>query len=411
MLRLLTMNLLAASFVVATPCAHADELSNRYGQTTFVANNARYQPTVAVEPAMKNAWGIAIRPEGAGGHFWVTAGNTSYQYVGDLHRSTDAAMRKLHATDVKYVALPVGGADHAATSVVFSGSAEQFVITQPIVGHETITAPAKFLFASDGGIISAWTERKNADGSFLRSTKAIPVIDQSRMGAQFFGLTVSADYSRLYAADFGRMPGIKLFDGAFNTIPFAFDMPFDENHNGIVDAGEYAPFNIQALSTPQGEHRIFVTYAKTQSCSKKALRAGTCKKGAIDAGEEDTSQPGYGRLAEFTEDGELVAVWKDTNQLSAPWGITYAPDNFGSLSGHLLVANFGSGTIAAFDAETRTFVDVVRDDRDRPIVIDKIWGLLFGNGESLGDRNALYFTAGPNDEHDGRFGSLRTAGE
>jgi hypothetical protein len=40
-------------------------------------------------------------------------------------------------------------------------------------------------------------------------------------------------------------------------------------------------------------------------------------------------------------------------------------------------------------------------------VIDKIWGILFGNGESLGDTNALYFAAGPKDETDGVFGSLR----
>ena len=41
-----------------------------------------------------------------------------------------------------------------------------------------------------------------------------------------------------------------------------------------------------------------------------------------------------------------------------------------------------------------------------PVKIDKVWGLLFGNGESLGDKNALYFAAGPDDEKDGIFGSL-----
>ena len=33
-------------------------------------------------------------------------------------------------------------------------------------------------------------------------------------------------------------------------------------------------------------------------------------------------------------------------------------------------------------------------------------GLTFGNGVSLGDANALYFTAGPNNEEDGLFGRL-----
>jgi hypothetical protein len=32
---------------------------------------------------------------------------------------------------------------------------------------------------------------------------------------------------------------------------------------------------------------------------------------------------------------------------------------------------------------------------------------MFGNGESLGDADSLYFTAGPDDEKDGLFGKLR----
>ena len=38
-----------------------------------------------------------------------------------------------------------------------------------------------------------------------------------------------------------------------------------------------------------------------------------------------------------------------------------------------------------------------------------ICGLQFGNGASLGDANALYFAAGPEDEKDGLFGVLRLA--
>ncbi len=39
---------------------------------------------------------------------------------------------------------------------------------------------------------------------------------------------------------------------------------------------------------------------------------------------------------------------------------------------------------------------------------DGIRGLAFGNGDSLGDANALYFTAGPNSEDDGLFRRLKT---
>ena len=382
--------------------------SNRYLQTNLVANKSAYKATFETDSKFINAWGIAIRPAGAGGHFWVTAKDISYEYVGDVKNSADEKLRTFHADELKYVKLPVGGDDNFATGTVFSGSKEHFIITQEVKDSAPITAPAKFLFASDGGIISAWTERKKEDGTFDRSLEAITVIDESKSGAQFFGIAISANYDRLYAADFGATPAVKVYDGNFQPSDVTFDMPFDDNKNGKVDAGEYAPFNVQALPVNGASH-IFVTYAMTQPCPAAKVKAGTCKKGEIFAGEEDTSKAGLGRLAEFTEDGKLVRVWKDSGKLSAPWGLAIAPDNFGALSGTLLVSNFGDGTIAAYDMHSSAFKNVMRNAKDKPIIIDKIWGILFGNGESLGDKNALYFAAGPKDETDGVFGSLRVA--
>ena len=405
-----TLLITSAITALALP-ALADAPANSYTQTNFVANKAKYKPKFGVERKMINAWGIAIRPVGAGGHFWVAAKDASYEYIGDVSTSPDEKLRPLHQDKLKVVKLPVGGKDNVATGVVFSDSKDSFVITQEIEGVEPVTAPSKFLFASDGGIISAWTERKKADGTFDRSGIANTVIDESKEGAQFFGLAANHDYNRIYAANFGKNSGIEVFDGAFKPAPVTFDLPFDDNKNGKVDAGEYAPFNVQSLTTPDGDHHIFVSYAKTQACNAEGLAKGDCKKGELFAGEEDTSKPGQGRVAEFTEDGKLVTVWKDGGKLSAPWGMAFAPADFGALSGDLLVGNFGDGTIAAYDPKTHEFVDVLRNAKGKPIKIEKIWGLIFGNGESLGDANALYFTAGPNDEKDGLFGSLRLAGK
>ncbi len=397
-----------ATFVFSTALSAADAPSqNDYVQTHLVANDAKYAPTYEVDPKLINAWGIAIRPAGAGGHFWVTGKDISFEYVGDVQNSPDEKLRTLHADELKYVKLPVGGDDKFAAGVVFNGSKEHFVITQDIKGLEPITAPAKFIFASDGGIISAWTERKKEDGTFDRSGEALQVIDASAQGAQFFGLAISTNYDRLYAADFGASPSIRVYDGAFKPVAITFENPFDDNKNGKVDAGEFAPFNIQSLKLPSGEQNLLVSYAKTQACPAPEVKAGACKEGEIYAGEEDTSTPGNGRIAEFREDGTLIAVWNDHGKLSAPWGLAVAPSNFGALSGKLLVSNFGDGTIAAFDPVSKTFEDVMRDAKGTPIKIDKIWGILFGNGESLGDSNALYFAAGPNDEKHGIFGSLR----
>ena len=402
MLSLVVLGLgcLAPSFAAAT------DHDNAYVQTPLVANKSNYG-AAHVDAALVNAWGISIRPAGAGGHFWVTGKDISFEYVGDVQASPDPALRVLHTDALSHVKLPVGGDDHFATGTVFNDSTEHFVVTQDVPGAEPITAPAKFLFASDGGVVSAWTERKKPEGGFDRPDAAIPVIDESAAGAQFFGLAISHGYDRLYAANFGGQPAIEVFDGQFKPLPMTFENPFDANKNGKVDAGEYAPFNVQALTTPSGENHVFVAYAKTQSCPAAAIKAKTCKKGEVFAGEEDTSKPGQGRVAEFTEDGQLVAVWPDAKKLSAPWGMAFAPSDFGALSGALLVSNFGDGTIAAFDGRTRAFIDVMRDAKGKPIKIPQIWGLIFGNGASLGDANALYFAAGPEDEKDGLFGSLR----
>lgn len=378
-----------------------------YGQTNLVANKPKFAATKR-EPKLINAWGIAIRPAGAGGHFWITGKDISFEYVGDVQASPDEKLRTLHTDELAYVTLPVGGDDKFATGVVFLNSTDKFVITQTMPGVEPITAASKFIFASDGGIISAWTERKKTDGTFDRPTEAIAKIDDSKNGAQFFGLAVSAAYDKIYAADFGSNPGIKTYGPDFKPLLVKFGMPFDENKNGVVDPGEYAPFNIQRFAMPSGQSHLFVTYAKTSACPKKEI-GKACKEGGLFAGEEDISNPGQGRLAEFSEDGKLVAMWKDGGKLSAPWGLAFAPSNFGELSGMLLVANFGDGTIAAYNPTTREFTGYMRDKNDKPITIDKIWGLLFGNGVSLGDSNALYFSAGPNDEQDGVFGSLRAA--
>ena len=38
--------------------------------------------------------------------------------------------------------------------------------------------------------------------------------------------------------------------------------------------------------------------------------------------------------------------------------------------------------------------------------IDGLWALQYGNGEAAGPTNSLFFTAGPDDESHGLFGSI-----
>jgi hypothetical protein len=49
---------------------------------------------------------------------------------------------------------------------------------------------------------------------------------------------------------------------------------------------------------------------------------------------------------------------------------------------------------------------LLRDESNRQIVIDGLWGIGFGNGAQSGSTSTLYFAAGPNDETNGLFGSI-----
>lgn len=367
---------------------------NQYKQTNLVANSAKYAPQI-VEPGLVDAWGIAIRPAGAGGHFWVTGMDTSFEYVGDV------GGKPLVVDDLKTVALPASGENGgAANGVVFNGG-RQFVITQDHPAG-AITAEAKFIFVSDNGVLSAWTERKRADGGFDRPAEALAMVDYGEQGSAFFGVAMSPAQDKLFVVDFGAnpLPTMRIFNTAFEEEALAgrFANPFVGS--GGFKVGDLVPFNVQTV-TYAGKTSVFVAYVNTQ--------ADPDHPGQLLAAEESSGR-GRGRLVEFTPSGQQVAIWDDRGVLNGPWGVVVAPANFGPFSNQLLVSNFSDGTIVGFDTTSRRATEYLRDSTGAVVKIQGLWNLLFGNGSSLGDTNALYFAAGPADETDGLFGSLRFAG-
>jgi uncharacterized protein (TIGR03118 family) len=132
----------------------------------------------------------------------------------------------------------------------------------------------------------------------------------------------------------------------------------------------------------------------------------------VDAEEPgtDVPGPGAGHVVAYDLSGHILQEFSDHDRLNSPWGLAIAPEKFGPFGGSLLVGNFGDGSIAAFDSATGEFKDYLRDNTGKPISIDGLWGLVFGNGVSLGDADSLNFTAGPNAEQDGIFGRLRYDG-
>ena len=111
----------------------------------------------------------------------------------------------------------------------------------------------------------------------------------------------------------------------------------------------------------------------------------------------------------FTNDGAFVRRLVTRGVLDSPWGLALAPAGFGRLGGALLVGNFGNGHINAFNAVTGAYLGQLRQCRGKPIVIDGLWALRFGNGNAA-KTTELLFSAGPDGESHGLLGKIVATG-
>ena len=386
----------------------AQSPDDAYIQTNLVANRRGFDAKI-IDEGMRNPWGIALRPPGAGGHIWISNARvgTSSEFIGDvpgnpLHQDglKIVTMDCPRFTDHGY-AFVTGQAYNSASDL--PGQPEEFHVAGPAhnlkaspaeVIKDGFSGSAKFVFVTEDGCINAWsaTTAVSMDSSPV-------VIDYSKTAVHFpyktncvfTGVALTnnpansdafqkAGGNHLFATDF-RNNAIVVFDNHWKdvTSSYHFQTP--------AGVGELHPLNITSL----GGH-LFVAYARFTVES--------------DEGQEQTPGAGLGHVVEYNEDGTLVKDFQDRGALNVPWGVAIAPATFGVFANDLLVANFGDGTISAFDLNTGEFRGYLRDPGTHIISIDGIWGLTFGNGVSLGDANALYFTAGPNNEQDGLFGRI-----
>jgi uncharacterized protein (TIGR03118 family) len=336
-------------------------------QTNLVANTPAFGAQI-VEPALKNPWGIAIRPAGFGGHFWFAAAGTgkSIEYVGDVG-----------GAPLFQDALKVVDTLGPASGTAFNPGKE-FVITQPHP-NGPITNATKFFFANLSGTITAWTERALPQGGFDHPGDSVVVVDGTARRSSFIGVAVAPGANRMFAADFGAEAALRVYDGAFVE-----QAPLDNPFQGAQkQPGGFEAFNVQTIG-----QSVFAMY------------------GRHVPPDPNKAPPAEGRLAEFDGSGQLIATWRGRGYLNYPWGVAMAPKDYGLYAGCLLVGNFGDGTVVAFHPRHKVALDYVRDDRGRRVVLDGLWGLQFGNGASLGEANHMYFASGPNKEADGLIGKL-----
>ncbi|MGH9664967.1 MAG: TIGR03118 family protein [Bryobacteraceae bacterium] len=235
-----------------------------------------------------------------------------------------------------------------------------------------------FIFVTLDGTISSWNSTVG-DGN-----TAVIKVDNGAKGASYLGLATAMTSTGplLYAANF-RAGTIDVFDTNYEPVhlPGAF---FDPD----LRAG-YSPTNIQRFG-----RRLFVTYAIPDG------------HGAFIYGS------GMGAVNVFDLQGNLVQrLVPDVAALNVPWGLALSGPNFGIFSYALIVANFGDGSISAFDPLTGNYLGTMQDGNGNNLFIDGLWGLQFGNGGSGGDAATLYFAAAPAGGQHGLFGALKPASD
>ena len=297
-----------------------------------------------------NAWGVSFSPTSP---FWVSDNGTGKS---TLYTVTNDASGSPQVTKLGLV-----------VSIPGEGNP-----TGQVFNNTTNFHADPFIFVSEDGTISGWRPALGSSAEVLAS----------RPSAVYKGVTLVAAPGGpvLLAANFSEGT-VDAYDGDLNLIGQLSDSQ--------APAG-YAPFNVQAI-----EGLIFVTFAK-QDADKKDDVPGP-GHGLIDVLDLPTQT--FRRFITGSDAGGRLRA------IDSPWGVALAPGAFGSHSDELLVGNFGSGTIMAFNEHGR-FEGFLEDRHGKPVVIEGLWALAFGNGGSGGVPGILYFTAGPEDESHGLFGGL-----
>jgi uncharacterized protein (TIGR03118 family) len=341
----------AAITLTVSPSSAKDnpKKTERYVQINLVSDQAgvaQIQDTNLV-----NAWGVSFS---GGSPFWISDNGTGKS---TLYAVTNGVVTRQGLV----VNIPGEG---NVTGQLFNGT--------------TSFNTNLFIFVSEDGTISGWRPALGVNAEILAQ----------RTNAVYKGVTLATNSSGrvLLAANFSE-GSIDFYDSNMNLFQQLFD-------TGALGLG-YAPFNVQNIGG-----LVFITFAK-QDAEKEDDVPGH-GHGAIDVLDPQT-----GANIRFLTGSDAGGTFKEIN---SPWGVALAPDSFGKHGGELLVGNFGSGTIMTFTADFNAeaeFQGLLRGRRHGAIKIDGLWALTFGNnGSAGGNKDTLFFTAGPDDESHGLFGFL-----
>jgi len=310
--------------------------SNQLGLKNLGGNGTK---NVHVDPLLANPWGLA---HSATGPWYIPENDTGWVTVYNATGGQIPLRILIPTAGSENGSAQGGNGPGTPTGIVFNGSSKDFQIQG---------MPATFLFDTLDGTISAYVPGVNAN-------EAIIVVDNSANGALYQALAITSYPSGnfLYALDNANNV-IDMYDRTFTLVKSFGDPSIPSN---------FSAFGIQDING-----MVYVAYAKPNYGSG----------GYVDV---------------FTEKGVLVKTLIQGLPLNQAWGIALAPSNFGPLSNTLLISNNSEfGTINAFDLNTGKFVGTIKDQKGKQVVLNNLWGIAFGGGNSSsGATNELYVTVG-----------------
>ncbi|MBS1721690.1 MAG: TIGR03118 family protein [Armatimonadetes bacterium] len=323
--------------------AAGQSFADGFLETDLVSNRSGFAQITDVD--LVNPWGIAYSPTSP---FWVANNGTGTATLYNVAPSND-----LTSKNALVVTIPGAG---NVTGQAFNGGS----------GFNS----DRFMFVNEDGTVSGWRGALGTQAEILKTGSP----DNVYKGA---ATATIGGHDYLYMANFrsGNVDVMKGDNGAADLTGRFTDPNLP---------GGYAPFNIQRLG-----NTMYVTYGQQDA------QAFDVVTGA-----------GLGFVNAFDLQGNLLGRVGTRGSLDAPWGLAIAPTTFGAFAGDLLVGNFGDGRVSAFDAVTHAFKGQLQTPGGSALSIDGLWALTPGNGGNGGSADRIYFSAGPNGEADGLFGSI-----
>jgi uncharacterized protein (TIGR03118 family) len=378
----------AASLALsAGPLASAQH----YTQVNLVANTSGVAPVT--DPKLVNPWGLSRTSSSP---WWISDNGTGLSTLYNGAGTINPLVVTIPKANPNSKTFPNG----TPTGTIANASPTDFLLAPG--------APADFLFSTIDGTISGWNPSVGvAAGAAPPSTHAMVVV-KTTDGSSYTGLTsATVNGNRyLYAANFNKGT-VDVYNNAFQKVTLHSNGEGDRYRDGDDDRPftddrlprDYVPFNVQAIGND-----IVVTFVLHQ-----------------EGNPLETDGPGLGYVDIFSSSGRLLRRLQHGDWLNAPWGVALAPLDFGIFSHALLVGQFagggtseGSGTIAAYDLATGSFMGLVQDATGKPLSINGLWALSPGNSAAAGSydpagspASELYFTAGTDHGTGGLFGYLK----